>query len=146
LTEVRAIVGDTYNLVDGGFIDGYGNEATGFTGTVRPVAYVGLDQGKNIIEGNGVAILEDVKVIYGDKPQTTSGLAPTPKGGVFIDVQSAKADSQKTLINQTVFVGQFPPILNSPAKHVFQVATNVIEKDPKAGTISVTLGKPKQLR
>ena len=146
LTEVRAIVGDTYNMVNGSYIDGYGNQATGFTGTVRPVAYVGLDQKKNIIEGNGVAVAENVEVVSGDKPQTTTGLAPTPKGGVFIDVQSTRADSQKTLINQTVFVGQFPPTPNTPAKHLFRVGTNVIEKDPKAGKITVTLGTPKQLR
>jgi RHS repeat-associated protein len=146
LSDVRTIVGDTSNINNGGYIDGYGNEATGFTGTVRPVAYIPLDQGGNIIEGNGVAIAETVKVEQGDQPQTTQGLAPTPKGGVFIDVQSANAGSQTTVLKQAVFVGQFPPRPNTPATHLFRVGVNDITKDPKAGTISVTIGRTTKLR
>ncbi len=145
LSDVKTIVGETSNISNGGYIDGYGNEASGFTGTVKPVAYVPLDQGGNIIEGNGVAIAENVKVIQGDKPQTTEGLAPTPKGGVFIDVQSANAGSQTTVLKQAVFVGQFPSTPNSPAKHLFRVGVNDITKDPKAG-ISVKIGPTTKLR
>jgi RHS repeat-associated protein len=146
LTDVKTIVGDTSTINNGGYIDGYGNEATGFTGTVRPVAYVPLDQGGNIIEGNGVAVAEKVKVEQGDKPQTTQDLAPTPKGGVFIDVQSANAGSQTTVLKQTVFVGQFRPAPNTPATHLFMVGVNDITKDPKAGTISVKIGPTNKLR
>jgi hypothetical protein len=140
LSDVKTIVGDTSKIDKGGYIDGYGNEATGFTGTVVPVAYVPLDQGGNIIEGNGVAIAENVKVEQGDKPQTTEGLAPTPKGGIFIDVQSANAGSQTTVLKQAVFVGQFPNKPNTPATSLFRVGPNQITKDPKAGTFPSNLG------
>ena len=113
---------------------------------MRPVAYVPLDEGGNIIEGNGVAITENVKVEHGDKPQTTRDLAPTPKGGVFIDVQSANAGSQLTVLKQAVFVGQFPATPNTPATHVFSVGVNDITKDPKAGTISIKIGPMKKLK
>jgi RHS repeat-associated protein len=146
LTDVKTIVGDTSNINNGGYIDGYGNEATGFTGTVRGVAYVPLDQGGNIIEGNGVAIGEAVEVKQGDPPKTTQGLAPTPPGGVFIDVQSANAGSQTTVLKQRVFVGQFPPDPKAPAKHVFTVGVNEITKDPRAGTISIKIGLTTKLR
>ena len=146
LSDVKTIVGDTSNINNGGFIDGYGNEASGFTGTVRPVAYVPLDQRGNIIEGNGVAVAENVKVEQGDKPQTTKDVAPTPKGGVFIDIQSANAGSQTTVLKQAVFVGQFPSTPNSPATHLFRVGVNEITKDPKAGTISVKIGPTTKLR
>jgi RHS repeat-associated protein len=146
LTDVKTIIGDTSNINNGGYIDGYGNEATGFTGTVRPVAYVPLDQGGNIIEGNGIAAAENVKVEQGDQAQVTRDLAPTPKGGVFIDVQSAKAGSQTTVLKQAVFVGQFPPTPNTPATHLFRVGVNDITKDPKAGTISIKIGPTTKLR
>jgi RHS repeat-associated protein len=146
LSDVKTIVGDTYNINNGGYIDGYGNEAMGFTGTIRPVAYVPIDEGGNIIEGNGIAVAETVKVEQGSEPQTTQGLAPTPKGGVFIDIQSANAGSQTTVLKQVVFVGQFPPRPNTPAKHVFRVGVNDITKDPKAGTISVKIGPTTKLR
>jgi RHS repeat-associated protein len=142
LSDVKAIVGDTSNINNGGYIDGYGNEATGFTGTVTPVAYVGLDQGGNIIQGNGVALAESIKTIQGDPPQTTPGLAPTPKGGVYIDVQSANAGSAKSVLEQNVYVGQFSSTPKTPARHLFKVGVNNITKDSKAGTISITLGLP----
>jgi RHS repeat-associated protein len=146
LSDVKAIVGETYNISNGGFIDGYGNEATGFTGTVTPVAYVALDQGGNIIEANGIALAEQVKTEQGEAPQTTKGLAPTPTGGVYIDVQSTKATSPLTVIKQAVFIGQFPPTPNTPATHLFRVGVNEIVKDAKAGTISIKLGPTTKIR
>jgi len=140
LSDVKVIVGDTYNIADGGYIDAYGNEATGFTGTVTPVAYVALDQGGNIIEGNGIALTENVKTEQGEKPQSTKSLAPTPPGGVYIDLQSTRATSPLTVIKQAVFIGQFPQAQNTPATHIFRVGVNEIIKDPKAGTISIKLG------
>ena len=54
LTDVKTIVGDTSNINNGGYIDGYGNEATGFTGTVRPVAYVPLDEKETSLRATGL--------------------------------------------------------------------------------------------
>lgn len=146
LTEVRAYVGETSNIENGGYIDGYGNEATGFTGTVVPVAYVALDQGGNIIQGNGIAVGETVETKQGDAPQTSNELAPTPPGGVYIDIQSAKSTSQLTVLKQNVFIGQFPPVPNTPATHLFRVGPTEIVKDAKAGTISVKLGPARKIR
>ena len=146
LTDVKIIVGETSNISNGGFIDGFGNEATGFTGTVTPVAYVALDQRGNIIEGNGIALAEQVQTEQGEAPQTTKGLVPTPKGGVYIDVQSIKATSPLTVLKQAVFIGQFPPTPNTPATHLFRVGKNEIIKDAKAGTISIKIGPTERIR
>ena len=147
MTSVRTIVGETTNIQNGGFIDGYGNEATGFTGTVRPVAYVALDQGRNIIVGNGIALTEAVTAVEGPKPKTSEGqLMPTPESGVYIDVQSIKAGSQNEVIEQRTFVGQFPRVRGAPATTLFTVGLNHISKDAKAGTISVRIGETRKLR
>ena len=147
MTSVRTIVGETSNIQNGGYIDGYGNEATGFTGTVRPIAHVALDQRGNIIEGNGIAITETVKMEEGPKPKTSEGtLMPTPEGGVFIDVQSIRAGSQKEVLNQSVFIGQFPRTPKAPATALFTIGKNHIIKDAKAGTISVKMGETRKLR
>jgi hypothetical protein len=47
-------------------IDGNGNEGTNFTGVVRPIAYIPLDQKGNIIEGNGIAVQENIKLVSGE--------------------------------------------------------------------------------
>jgi len=145
LSDVRVVVGETASVQNGTVIDGYGNEGTGFTGVVRPVAYIPLDQNGNIIEGNGIAVQENIKVVTAEKPQTTDTPAPTPKGGVFIDMQLLAAGRPTTTIQQAVFVGQFPRS-GGPATSVFRTAINEITKDANKMTISVTLGTTKKIR
>jgi hypothetical protein len=146
LTNIRTVVGNTYNMVNGGFIDAYGNEAGNFTGAVRPVAYIPLDQSGNIIEANGIALQETVKLIEGEKPGTTDHLTPTPPGGVYLDIQSIKATSSRSVIRQMVWIGQFSSTPNTPATSLFSVGVNEITKDAKAGTIAVKLGETKKRR
>jgi RHS repeat-associated protein len=143
LSAVKVVAGKTYTIKNGGFIDGYGSEATGFTGVVRPVAYIPLDQGGNIIQGGqGTAIAEKVRLISGEMPQTSKGWAPAPKGGVFIDIQSANKGSKTTVLEQGVFVGQYSITRTTQFKHLFMIAPNKITKNVGAGQISITLGKP----
>lgn len=145
LSAVKVIVGETSNIKNGSYIDGYGDEVINFTGVVRPIAYVALDQRENIIdEGNGVAILETVKTISGEEPDTSDRLAPPPPGGVFIDVQALSSGKPTTTIQQAVFVGQFPR--SGPATTVFRTATNEIVKNSGAGTVSVKIGETKKVR
>jgi RHS repeat-associated protein len=146
LTNVKTVVGNTYNIENGGYIDAYGNEAVNFTGTVCAVGYIPLDQGGNIIEGNGIALTGQVRVKEGERPNTTNDLLPTPPGGVYLDVQSIKATSSKSVIEQIVWMGQFPRASNTPATSLFSIGINRVTKDPKAGTVSVTLGETKHVR
>jgi RHS repeat-associated protein len=146
LSNVRVVVGETSSVNNGTVIDGYGNEATNFTGVVRPVAYIPLDQNLNIIpEGNGTAIVENVKLVSGEKPETTDKPAPPPKGGVFIDVQLLASGKPTTTIEQAVFVGQFPRS-GGPATTVFRTATNDITKNADARTVSVKIGSTQKVR
>jgi RHS repeat-associated protein len=145
LSDVRVIVGETSNLQNGSFINGYGEQVENFTGVVKPIAYVGLDQRGNIIEGNGVAIVENVSLISGEKPDTSDRPAPTPKGGVFIDVQALSSGKPTTTIQQAVFVGQFPRS-GAAATTIFRTAINEIVKNPSAGTISVKIGSTTKVR
>jgi RHS repeat-associated protein len=145
LSDVRVIVGETSKIQNGSFINGYGDEATNFTGVVRPIAYVSLDQRGNIIEGNGIAIVESVKTISGEPPFISDKPAPTPKGGVFIDVQALSSGKPTTTIQQKVFVGQFPRS-GGPATTIFRTAVNEIVKNPSAGTVSVKIGTTTKVR
>jgi RHS repeat-associated protein len=146
LSNVRVVVGQTSSVENGTVIDGYGNEGTNFTGVVRPVAYIPLDQKGNIIEGNGVAVQENVKLISGEMPRTTREPAPTPKGGVFIDMQLLAAGKPTTTIQQAVFVGQFPRERGAPATTLFRTAVNDITKNADARTVSVKIGTTQKLR
>jgi RHS repeat-associated protein len=145
LSDVRVIVGETSNIQNGSYINGYGDDATNFTGVVRPIAYVSLDQRGNIIEGNGIAVVENVKTISGEAPFISDKPAPTPKGGVFIDVQSLSSGKPTTTIQQAVFVGQFPHS-GGPATTIFRTAVNEIVKNPSAGTVSVKIGTTSKVR
>ena len=108
---------------------------------MTPVAYLAIDQGGNIIEGNGIAATESITVEQGVKPATSEGkLMPSPERGLYIDVQSTKSTDPLTVIKQKVFVGQFPPVANTRATHLFRVGPNEITKDAKAGTISIKIG------
>lgn len=151
LSDVRVIPGETTTVENGTVIDAYGNATTGFTGTVRPVAYVPLDQRGNIIDqGNGINLIEDVRLVSGEMP-TTSGVAPSPPGGVFIDIQSIPKGTQPTVVEQVVLVGQFPTRGGGGAVDVrtatsaVAVGINRISKNYEKKTIDVTLGKPRPL-
>ena len=114
LSDVRVVVGETSSVENGTVIDGYGNEGTNFTGVVRPVAYIPLDQNKNIIEGNGVAVQEGVKLISGEMPQTTKEPAPTPKGGVFIDMQLLAPVNRRQPFSRQSSSVSFPALVAPP--------------------------------
>ncbi|HEX7771533.1 MAG TPA: RHS repeat-associated core domain-containing protein [Pyrinomonadaceae bacterium] len=145
LSDVRVVVGETSSVNNGTVIDGYGNELTNFTGVVRPVAYIPLDQKENIIpDGNGTAIVENVKLVSGEKPETTDRPAPPPRGGVFIDMQLLGAGKPTTTIEQAVFVGQFPR--SGPATTVFRTAVNEITKNANTRTVSVKIGTTQKVR
>ncbi|MEN3326473.1 MAG: hypothetical protein V7638_1280, partial [Acidobacteriota bacterium] len=139
LSDVRPVIGETVSVNNGTVINGYGEEATNFTGVVRPVAYIPLDQRGNIIDGNGVAILEAVKLVSGVMPETSKKPAPTPKGGVFIDVQLLAAGQPTTSIEQGVFLGQFSRSGGQPTT-MFKTTPNAITKNADARTVSVKLG------
>ena len=109
------------------------------------MAYIPLDQNGNIIEGNGVAVLENVRVVSGDKPRTTDKPAPTPKGGVFIDVQLLASGQPTTTIQQAVFVGQFPRS-GGAATSVFRTGVTEITKNADTRTVSVKLGPTQRIR
>ncbi|HET9712422.1 MAG TPA: RHS repeat-associated core domain-containing protein, partial [Pyrinomonadaceae bacterium] len=139
LSGVRVVVGETSVVNNGTVINGYGDEMTNFTGVVRPVAYIPVDQRGNIIEGNGVAIVETVNLVRGDPPIVSDNPAPTPPGGVFIDVQSLPNGKPITEINQQVFVAQLSRTTGTPSI-VYRTGVNNVIKDAKAKTVSVKLG------
>jgi hypothetical protein len=145
LSDVRVVVGQTVSVNNGTVIDGYGNYTEGFTGVVRPVAYIPLNQNGNIIEGNGVAVQENVRVVSGARPDTTDKPLPTPKGGVFIDTQLLASGQPTTTIQQAVFVGQFPRS-GGAATSVFRTGINEITKNADTRTVSVKLGPTQRVR
>lgn len=141
LTSVRVIVGTNTQVTNGTIIGGYGNSVTNFTGSVRPVAIVPLDQGGNIIDtGNDVFARETIDVVSGKKPDDISDrYAPAPPGGIFYDIHSLPKGDPATVLNQKLFVSQTSPVRTS-----FMIGTNVITKNPTTG-ITVTLGPIKKL-
>lgn len=145
LSDVKVVVGDTSVVENGSVITGYGEEATSFTGVVRPVAYIPLDQKGNIIEGNGIAVVETVKLVSGEMPNISDKPAPTPPGGVFIDMQLLAKGKPTTTIEQNVFVGQFPAS-GGGARTVFRTGTNQVTKDATNNKVSVTLGPTRRVR
>lgn len=139
------IVGETSVINNGSFINGYDEEATNFTGVVRPVAFVPVDQGGNIIpESNGVAIVENVKVIEGNKPYISDSPAPAPKGGVFIDVHALASGQPRSVLQQRVYVGQIDHSTGKPTA-VFSTGVNDITKDASAKTVSVKIGTTQKI-
>jgi hypothetical protein len=109
------------------------------------VAYIPLNQNGNIIEGNGVAVQENVRVVSGARPDTTDKPLPTPKGGVFIDTQLLASGQPTTTIQQAVFVGQFPRS-GGAATSVFRTGINEITKNADTRTVSVKLGPTQRVR
>jgi RHS repeat-associated protein len=132
LTNVYAVVGNTYQLNNGTLIDAYGNVATGITATVRPVAFIPVDQNGNVIKrGNEVCLGEIVKTVTGQRP-TTSEPTQAPQNGVFRDLQTTGPGVPLTTLNQTVVVSQ--------GKIGFKTGPNEITKDAAAGRIEIKLG------
>ena len=106
LTDVVPIVGDTYDINNGTLIDGYGGTDPQFTGVVRPVAYVPVDQGGNPMkQSNELVLQESVQVVSGSQP-TTSGAVGQNKDGLFIDLQTTGPGVPTTTVTQQVTVDQ----------------------------------------
>ncbi len=153
LSGVQTVVGNTTVVNNGTLIDAYGREMPNFTGTVRPVAYIPLDQGDNVMgEGNNLYLIEDVRVAPGSSGEqpTTSGVAPSPPGGVFIDIQTLPQGTQSTTVQQIVLVGQFPGGKPTPgtvqnATSAFITGINTVSKSAETKTIDVKLGKTERL-
>jgi RHS repeat-associated protein len=133
LTSVVVVEGQTSNVQDTKLIDAYGNVSPApFTGVVKPVAYIPLDQGCNIIQpGNGVLLGERVESVRGPDP---GGSAPifSPDSGVFIDIQNLGKGLPTVEIKQNVKVQQ--------GRFQIDTGPNKVIKDAGAGTISFTLG------
>jgi RHS repeat-associated protein len=131
LADVRVIVGDNYVLDKTTVIDGYGQKTEYNDGVLRPVAYVGLDQGGNIIR-TGMGVDETVHLVSGQMPGV-SGFAEAPAGGVMIDMHMIGSSDPKTKITQFVDVSQI-------GKGGFTFGPHTVVKDPGAKLITVTLG------
>jgi RHS repeat-associated protein len=141
LDEVDLIVGDTHELHDGTLIDAFGQIAEHYTGVVRPVAYVPLDQGGNIYKNTYLALQETFVVISGDKPLVTR-VAPASSDGVFYDMQTVEPTVKPTVLRQEVTIAQFTGIAaskfyGSKAQVLF---SNIrIEKDYGRRSIQINL-------
>ncbi|HEY0763681.1 MAG TPA: RHS repeat-associated core domain-containing protein [Pyrinomonadaceae bacterium] len=108
LSNVQVVVGDTVDLTDTTVRDAYGVETDNFTGTIRPVAYIPLDQGGNIIpDASGVGIQEIIQRNNNKAERIPNeGLKGAPPGGIFFDMQLI-AQGQPTLtVKQHVLVAQ----------------------------------------
>jgi RHS repeat-associated protein len=153
LSNVRTVVGNQTDVVNGTVIDGYGRAMQNFTGVVRPVAYIPLDQGGNLMgPGNNLVLIEQVELApgtTGEKP-ATSGPAPSPPSGVFIDIQSLPKGTKSVDLVQIVVVGQFPSMPKSSndvqnATSAFITGITKISKSAEQKKIDVTMGKTVEL-
>lgn len=132
LADVRVIVGDNYVLDKTTVINGYGEKSEYNYGALRPVAYVGLDQGGNIIT-TGMGVSETVHVVSGDIPLISNDFVKAPPGRVMIDMQQIGSSDRKTTITQFVDVAQI-------GKGGFTFGPHRVVKDPTAKLITITLG------
>jgi len=152
LTNVQTVVGNTTNVDNGTIIDAYGRESPNFTGTVRPVAYIPLDQGGNIMgPGNDLIVIEDLRLAPGStgKLPEPSGPMQSPPGGVFIDIQTLPQGTASIKIEQVVLTGQYPPGAKPDVRNATSaVATgiNTISKSAETKTIDVKLGSSQKLK
>lgn len=142
LTSVKVIVGETSNVTNGTVINGDGDSFNG-SGTVRPVAYVPLDQGGNIIpDGQGTFAQEIISVNGGpDKRLPENGPRPAPPGGIFIDVQYITNGDSNRIVQQSALIGQYDR--SGAVRSAFVTGPNTISLDAKAGTIGITIGQTK---
>lgn len=153
LTNVQTSVGNETQVNNGTVITGYGEELKNFTGTVRPVAYIPLDQGGNIMgQGNDLYLVEQVRLAPGTTGElpNTSGVAPSPPGGVFIDLQTLPQGTPTTTVQQIVVVGQFPGGAPTPgtvrnATSAFITGISTVSKNAETKSIDVKLGKTERL-
>lgn len=140
LTSVKVIEGKNTKVNNGTIIGGYGNEITNFTGVVRPVAVVPLDQGGNIMEGE-VYARETITVVGGKKPDDVSSrYAKAPPGGVFYDIHTIERGTVTTTLQQTIYISQVTP------RATFRIGPNEIVKNADAGKISLKIALPQRLR
>jgi RHS repeat-associated protein len=151
LTNVKVIIGDTVDLDNQVIIDAYDRETEGpVSGTIRPIAYVPLDQGGNIIpEASGTGVQEVISVNGGNPEQIPKAkLAPAPPGGIFFDMQFIASGQSTTKVTQEVFVAQITR--TGAMVSLFSIGQNSIIKNAvspgKPGSISVTTAIPKQVR
>jgi hypothetical protein len=137
LSSVVIVEGQTSNVENTNIIDASGTVSLQpFTGTIKPIAYIPLDQGCNIIpSGNGIVLTEQVKTVRGPDVTTTDRVLPPPNG-VFIDIQSIPKGMETVEIKQGVRVEQGRIQIDSGPHRII--------KDAEAGTISFTRGPQKQ--
>lgn len=146
LTTVQVIVGNTAYLVNGEYITGHGVPMVNFTGVIRPIAYIGLDQGGNIIALNGMAVAEKVTLIAGQMPvindvNKKGTLVHSPASGVYIDIQSLGEGDPTTTIVQITYVGQYDR--SGRLRKLISIGPNPITKDASKRTVTVEIGGPK---
>jgi len=136
LTSVVVVEGQTSNVQDTKIIDASGAVSQPFTGTIKPIAYIPLDQGCNVIpSGNGVVLTEQVVTVRGPGPTTTGRVMP-PDNGVFIDIQNIGQGMPIVEIKQGVRVEQ--------GRVQIDTGPNRVIKDAGAGTISFSEGPQKK--
>lgn len=149
LSNIEVIVGDTVDLNGQIVIDAYGRETENpVTGTIRPVAYVPLDQGGNIIpDASGIGVQEIISRNGGKLERIPNrGLAPAPPGGIYFDMQLIASGESTKNVTQHVLVAQLARtggIVSS-----FYIGPNSITLNAmaagKPGSISVTTATPKR--
>jgi RHS repeat-associated protein len=137
LTSVVVVEGQTSNVENTNLIDASGTVSPRpFTGTIKPIAYIPLDQRDNIIpSGNGIVLTEQVKTVRGPDATATGRVLPPPNG-VFIDIQSIPKGMETVEIKQGVRVEQ--------GRIQIDFGPHQIIKDAEAGTINFTRGPQKQ--
>jgi RHS repeat-associated protein len=137
LTSVVVVEGQTSNVQNTYIIDASGTISPwAFTGTIKPIAYIPLDQACNIIpSGNGVQLREQVVPVRGPDPTATGTVMP-PDNGVFIDIQSTPIGMPTIEIKQGVRVQQ--------GRIQIDTGPNQIIKDAGAGTVSFIEGPQKK--
>ena len=148
LTDVVPVVGTTTFVVDSALVDGYGNASYHYTGTVRPVAYVPVDQGGNPIrQTNELALREVVVPLSGEKPTTSDRPAPQNASGIFIDIHTTEPGDRRSVSVQQVLVDQVPGGVQSGKNRSTSeviIGTNnnptVITKDARRTTIDIRIG------
>jgi RHS repeat-associated protein len=133
LTSVVVVEGQTSNVENTFIKDASGAVSENpFTGTIKPIAYIPLDQGSNIIpSGNGVVLTEQVVTMRGPGSTTTGTVMP-PNDGVFVDIQSTPKGTPTIDIKQGVRVAQ--------GRTQIDIGPNKITKDAGAGSISFKQG------
>jgi RHS repeat-associated protein len=151
LSDVKVVEGDTVDLNGQTLVDPYGQETQDpVFGTIKPIAYVPLDQGGNIIpDGSGIGIQEVISR-NGSAPERIPAdrLAPAPPGGVFFDMQFIATGQPTATVKQTVFVVQLSR--SGGIASAFSIGQNSITLNApmpgKTGSVSATIASPKRMQ